>query len=93
MITFQADGNLQGDRFHAELLFDFVNDAGGVCPFGIDGAVRVIVDAGLRQYPTIYPAAGTNSSGVPMTFDQLVAITGGQVGEFTVAGDGEEETE
>ncbi len=55
---------------------------GGVCPFGIDGSIRIFIDSSLSQYPTIYPAAGTDSSGVPMTFDQLVSITGGTVGDF-----------
>ncbi len=55
---------------------------GGVCPFGIDHSIRIFIDSSLSQYTTIYPAAGTDSSGVPMTFDQLVAITGGTVGDF-----------
>jgi prolyl-tRNA editing enzyme YbaK/EbsC (Cys-tRNA(Pro) deacylase) len=55
-----------------------------VCPFGIDAHIRILIDDSLAQYRTIYPAAGTGASGVPMTFAQLVAITGGQVGEFTV---------
>jgi len=55
---------------------------GGVCPFDLPSRIRMFIDAGLRRYPTIYPAAGTTSSGVPMTFDQLVAITGGTVGDF-----------
>lgn len=55
---------------------------GGVCPFGVDPAIALFVDKSLSQYPTIYPAAGTDSSGVPMTFDQLVAITGGTVADF-----------
>ncbi len=59
-------------------------EPGGVCPFGIDGRIRILIDEGLGQYETIYPAAGTSASGVPMTFAQLVAITGGQVGDFTV---------
>jgi prolyl-tRNA editing enzyme YbaK/EbsC (Cys-tRNA(Pro) deacylase) len=59
-------------------------EPGGVCPFGIDGDIRILIDEGLAQYETIYPAAGTSASGVPMTFAQLVAITGGQVGDFTV---------
>ena len=42
----------------------------------------MFIDAGLERYATIYPAAGTTSSGVPMTFAQLVAITGGTVGDF-----------
>ena len=57
---------------------------GGVCPFGIDSVVRLFIDSSLSQYATIYPAAGTDSSGVPMTFDQLVSITGGTVGDFLV---------
>ena len=59
-------------------------EPGGVCPFGIDGDIRILIDEGLAQYETIYPAAGTSASGVRMTFAQLVAITGGQVGDFTV---------
>jgi prolyl-tRNA editing enzyme YbaK/EbsC (Cys-tRNA(Pro) deacylase) len=55
---------------------------GGVCPFGVDPAITLYIERSLSQYPTIYPAAGTDSSGVPMTFDQLVAITGGTVGDF-----------
>ena len=56
--------------------------AGGVCPFGIDSGIAVFIDRSLSEYEAIYPAAGTDSSGVPMTFDSLVAITGGTVGDF-----------
>ncbi len=55
---------------------------GGVCPFGIGAGISVYIDRSLARYATIYPAAGTDSSGVPMTFDQLVAVTGGSVGDF-----------
>ena len=55
---------------------------GGVCPFGIDAGIAIYVDRSLAQYATIYPAAGTDASGVPMTFAQLSAITGGTVGDF-----------
>lgn len=60
-------------------------EAGGVCPFGLEASITVLLDRGLAQYDTIYPAAGTSASGVPMSFDQLVAITGGKVGDFTAA--------
>lgn len=66
-------------------------EPGGVCPFGIDDGVRILIDESLSQYTTIYPAAGTGASGVPMTFAQLVAITGGLVGDFTVAEEPSEE--
>ena len=47
---------------------------GGVCPFGIDG-LQIFIDTSLKQYQTIYPAAGNNASGVPITFAKLQAIT------------------
>jgi prolyl-tRNA editing enzyme YbaK/EbsC (Cys-tRNA(Pro) deacylase) len=50
---------------------------GGVCPFGIEG-VEILVDRSLERWATVYPAAGTDSSGVPMTCAQLLAITGGR---------------
>jgi len=55
---------------------------GAVCPFGIDAAIAVFIDRSLSSYDTIHPAAGTDSSGVPMTFDALVSITGGMVGDY-----------
>lgn len=51
---------------------------GAVCPFGLDG-VEVLVDRSLERYEVVYPAAGTDASGVPMSFEQLVAITGGRL--------------
>jgi prolyl-tRNA editing enzyme YbaK/EbsC (Cys-tRNA(Pro) deacylase) len=55
---------------------------GGVCPFGIDGTISVFIDRSLSVYETIYPAAGTASSGVPMSYDVPVSISGGIVGDF-----------
>jgi prolyl-tRNA editing enzyme YbaK/EbsC (Cys-tRNA(Pro) deacylase) len=74
---------------HEETLAAVGFEPGGVCPFGIDRNIQILLDASLSQYQMIYPAAGTSASGVPMTFVQLVEITGGQVGDFTVA-EGEE---
>jgi prolyl-tRNA editing enzyme YbaK/EbsC (Cys-tRNA(Pro) deacylase) len=50
---------------------------GGVCPFGVDG-VEVLVDASLERFELVYPAAGTDASGVPITVEQLIAVTGGR---------------
>jgi prolyl-tRNA editing enzyme YbaK/EbsC (Cys-tRNA(Pro) deacylase) len=46
---------------------------GGVCPFGID-AIEIFIDVGLSVYSTIYPAAGTDASGVPVSFNQLKQV-------------------
>ena len=51
---------------------------GGVCPFALEG-VEILLDRELGLYPTIYPAAGTDATGVPLTFALLAEITGGRI--------------
>lgn len=51
---------------------------GGVCPFGVEG-LEVLIDKGLDDYEMIYPAAGNDASGVPVTFAHLQAITQARV--------------
>ena len=46
---------------------------GGVCPFGVEN-VPIYLDASLKKWSTIYPAAGTNASGVPTSYPQLLSI-------------------
>jgi prolyl-tRNA editing enzyme YbaK/EbsC (Cys-tRNA(Pro) deacylase) len=55
---------------------------GGVCPFGVEG-VDVLIDRHLERWATIYPAAGTDGSGVPMTLAQLESLTGARVADLT----------
>ena len=62
---------------------------GGVCPFGMDPGIAVLIDRSLSQYGTVYPAAGNDASGVPMSYAQLVAVTGGAEGDFLSDGDPE----
>ena len=50
---------------------------GGVCPFGLEN-IDILVDKTLSQYDVIYPAAGTDGSGVAMTYQQLCEISGGR---------------
>lgn len=51
---------------------------GGVCPFGLeDAGVTILLDVSLQEYDIIYPAAGTDATGVPLTPDYLEKITGG----------------
>lgn len=51
---------------------------GGVCPFGLED-IEVLLDRGLMQHETIYPAAGNDASGVPISFAELQAITGARL--------------
>lgn len=49
---------------------------GAVCPFGIE-RINIFIDCGLAVYPVIYPAAGTDASGVPVAYQQLLKIVNG----------------
>lgn len=44
---------------------------GGCCPFGVNDNVKVYLDVSLRRFATVYPAAGTQNSGMPMTVEEL----------------------
>lgn len=52
---------------------------GGVAPTGHPAPLFTIVDADLADYPEIWAAGGTPHTVFPMTFDELVALTGGTV--------------
>ena len=56
---------------------------GAVCPFGIEG-IDIYIDCGLSVYSTIYPAAGTNASGVPTTFEQLRSIVNAEESDIMI---------
>ena len=51
---------------------------GGVCPFALPEGVAVYLDESLRQYTTVYPAAGTRDSAVEVEVNKLAEYTGGQ---------------
>jgi len=51
---------------------------GGVCPFGLEDCdVEILIDDSLFQYEIVYPAAGTDATGVPLSPDFLAEITRG----------------
>ncbi len=51
---------------------------GGVCPFGLaEAPVTILLDISLDEYDIVYPAAGTDATGVPLSPDYLQRITGG----------------
>ena len=49
---------------------------GGVCPFGIREGVRVYLDESLKQFSTVYPAAGDDHSAVKLTIPELEEAAG-----------------
>lgn len=44
---------------------------GGVCPFGIHEGIEVYLDESLKQFDTVYPAAGDDHSAVKLTIAEL----------------------
>lgn len=47
---------------------------GGVCPFGVPDNVDVYLDESLRQFETVYPAAGNDRSAVKLTLAELEQV-------------------
>lgn len=57
---------------------------GGVCPFGLEDApVTILLDVSLDEYNIVYPAAGTDATGVPLSPEYLQQITYGEKVEVT----------
>jgi prolyl-tRNA editing enzyme YbaK/EbsC (Cys-tRNA(Pro) deacylase) len=54
---------------------------GGVAPVGHPAPLRTVVDPVLDTYDEIWAAAGHSHAVFPLTFEQLVRITGGTVVE------------
>jgi prolyl-tRNA editing enzyme YbaK/EbsC (Cys-tRNA(Pro) deacylase) len=50
---------------------------GGVCPFLLPPGIRVLIDTSMRRFSKVYAAAGNDHSAVPVTVDELIAVTGG----------------
>lgn len=44
---------------------------GGVCPFAVKEGVKVYTDVSLRRFSTVFPAAGSASSAIELTCDEL----------------------
>ena len=52
------------------------HEIGGVCPFGVNEDVRVYLDESLRKHEIVYPAVGTDHSGVRLTIPELEQCSG-----------------
>ena len=59
---------------------------GGVCPFGVNEGVKVYLDASLKRFETVFPAAGSSSSAIELSIPELEQASGA-VGWVDVAKD------
>ena len=82
--TARIDNRKYKDTFHIKakmIPFEEVEAAvghapGGVCPFGIKDGITVYLDESLKQFETVYPAAGDDHSAVRLSVPELAQITG-----------------
>ncbi len=56
---------------HEDALAFTGHAVGGVCPFALPQGVPVYLDVSMRRFDTIYPAAGSANSAVPMSCEEL----------------------
>ncbi len=51
---------------------------GGVCPFGLKTPMDVYLDVSLESYEYVYPAAGSTTSSIKITPQELLEVTNGK---------------
>ena len=75
----RVDNRAFKDCFHTKAKFLKAEEAeelighgvGGVCPFAVREGCDVYLDDSLRRFDVVYPAAGSPSSAVRLTCDEL----------------------
>ena len=74
------EARLRVTRADAEFVRDQTGYAiGGVPPLGHPAPLHTIVDEQLGRFETVWAAAGTPHAVFPVSFEELVQITGGEV--------------
>ena len=68
----------------AEVLQHTGFEVGGVPPVGHSPSLRTLIDCTLSRFDTVWAAAGSAHAVFPITYEQLVAITQGEVMDLVV---------
>jgi Cys-tRNA(Pro) deacylase len=58
-------------------------NVGGVCPFALRREVPIYLDESLKRYNIVYAAAGTGHTALPISYEELMRITGGRACKFS----------
>lgn len=69
----------------AEVLEQTGFEVGGVPPVGHTLPLRTLIDRTLDRFGTVWAAAGNPNAVFPIAYDQLLAITQGEVMDLVVA--------
>ncbi|SES86908.1 Cys-tRNA(Pro) deacylase [Natronincola peptidivorans] len=52
---------------------------GGVCPFALRHKIRILIDKSMERFDVVYAAAGTANTAVPITVEELLVVTAGEL--------------
>ncbi len=58
-------------------------NVGGVCPFALRREIPIYLDESLKRYDIVYAAAGTAHTALPISYEELLKITGGRACKFS----------
>lgn len=56
-------------------------EPGGVSPVGLNESMPILIDSTLARFDLVYAAAGSPNAIFPITPDDLIRVTGGQVAD------------
>ncbi len=62
-------------------------EIGGVPPLGHEQPLPALIDRSLSRFDTVWAAAGATNAVFPITYQQLIAVTKGQVVDLAESGD------
>ncbi|ACB85740.1 YbaK/EbsC family protein [Natranaerobius thermophilus] len=52
---------------------------GGLCPFALKQPIRILIDKSMGRFEKVYAAAGSADTAVPITINDLLTVTGGEL--------------
>jgi len=90
VIVSQGKGRIDNKKFKSvfnnkpkmlkqEEVLDFTgHPVGGVCPFALKDGVKIFLDVNLKEYDTVFPAAGSAHSMIEVSPEELLRLTDGE---------------
>jgi Cys-tRNA(Pro) deacylase len=90
VIVSQGQGRIDNKKFKAvfnnkpkmlkqEEVLEFTgHPVGGVCPFAMKEGVKICLDVNLKEFATVFPAAGNAHSMIEVSPEELLRLTDGE---------------
>lgn len=73
---FKGRFNAKAKMMSAEEVLEITgHPVGGVCPFGLKQQVDVYLDVSLKEYDTVFPAAGSGNSALKISPEEMKNLT------------------